>query len=232
MPAKPVHVSPTFPPIAALWILAGTLISIFAATLVAHRLEFRHNWEGVIVVYAVLFGSMTLWAWALSQSLGSGSLVRDFGFRLKGEDIGWGTLALVGAMIGRVVVVLVLPDETRNPMRDVDRAFRLDHSALIAFSVAALVGAPLIEELVFRGVLQRALTRFIGAPIAIVAQGFLFAAYHFVPSTGLFTVLYFLSLALFGVAAGIAAEYTGRLGPGMIAHMLNNALAVLILFKI
>ena len=229
-PAKTPHVSPTFAPIAAVGIVGGTLLSIFAATFVGRALEFRHNWEGVAVVYLVLFGTMTLWAFLLSKAFGTGSLVTDFGFRLKLEDIGWGTLALVGAMLGRIVVAMLLPQETRNPMDDVDRAFQLDRAALIAFSFAALIGAPLIEELVFRGVLQRGLTKVVGAPAAITIQGFTFAAYHFVPSTGLFTLLYFLSLAILGIAAGIAVEHTGRLGPAMIAHLLNNTLAVLILF--
>jgi membrane protease YdiL (CAAX protease family) len=223
------RVSPTFSPWGALIIALGTLVSIFAATLVGHLLEFRQHWEGVVVVYAVLFGSMTTWAALISRRLGTGHIASDFGLRLHLEDVGWGVVAFFAATVGRILVAAVLPRETRNPMNDVQRALQLDRAVLVAFSVAALVGAPIVEELVFRGVLQRSLTRVVGAPVAIGAQALVFAAYHFIPSTGRFTLVYFASLAVFGAVAGYAAERTGRLGPGMVAHFLTNVLAVIVL---
>jgi uncharacterized protein len=219
----------TFPRPAVWYILAGSLLSIFAATAAGEWLDFRENWHGVVVVYTVLFGSMVLWSQLVSRRLGTGDMRTDFGLRIRLEDIGWGVLTFVGAMAARVVIVLVMPQETTNPMRDIERALDFDRAVLLAFAVAAVVGAPIVEELVFRGVLQRGLTTMLGAPIAIGAQAVIFSAYHFVPSTGRFTPVYFLALVAFGVAAGIAVHYTGRLGPAMVAHVLNNALAVLVL---
>jgi uncharacterized protein len=225
----PARAAPTFPSPAVWYILAGSLLSILAATAVGEWLDFRENWHGIAVVYSVLFGSMVLWSQVISRRLGSGDLRADFGLRLRLEDLGWGILTFAAAMAARVVIVIVMPEETTNPMRDLDRALDFDRGVLFAFAVAAVVGAPIVEELVFRGVLQRGLTTLVGAPAAIGLQAIIFAGYHFVPSTGRFTPIYFLALAAFGVAAGIAVHLTGRLGPAMVAHVLNNALAIAVL---
>ncbi|HEV8295852.1 MAG TPA: CPBP family glutamic-type intramembrane protease, partial [Acidimicrobiales bacterium] len=196
----PRHTSPSFATLGAPAILAGTLISILLATWAGDTLDFRQHWQGIVVVYTVLFGTMACWCVLLSRRFGTGHVRQDFGLRIMTQDIGWGALVFIGTMIGRVIVAIVLPRETRNPMDDVQRALQLDHGVLVAFSFAALLGAPIVEELVFRGALQRSLTRRLGAPTAIIIQAVLFAGYHFVPSTGRFSLLYFASLAVFGAA--------------------------------
>jgi membrane protease YdiL (CAAX protease family) len=116
-----------------------------------------------------------------------------------------------------------------DPVRDVGDSIDFEGATLLAFSVAAIVGAPIVEELIFRGVLQRGLTKLAGAPVAIGAQALLFSAYHFVPDGSGFSEFYFGALVVFGIAAGVAVERTGRLGPGMVAHAINNTLAMVVL---
>ena len=81
------------------------------------------------------------------------------------------------------------------------------------------VGAPLVEELFFRGLLMRSLqTRMPTAP-AILVSSILFALAHF-------ELAELAGLALFGVVLGVLAWWTGRLGPSISAHMAFNAAAV------
>ena len=82
-----------------------------------------------------------------------------------------------------------------------------------------MVGAPVIEELFFRGLLLRALKARIGSVGAVIASGVLFGLAHFEP-------LQLPVLALFGVVLGMVALRTGRLGPGICAHAAFNSLAV------
>ena len=103
------------------------------------------------------------------------------------------------------------------------------HDVLAVFLVAALIGAPLFEELVFRGAIQRGLTKLTGKYVAIVAQGLLFGFYHVVGAFDLVSVFYVGSLSVIGVVFGVAADRTGRLGPTMLAHFLSNALAMTVL---
>lgn len=226
---KPPHVSATFARLGAPAALIGTFLSILAARFVAEHVDFGADWLLVTVVYVVLFGLMALCAWACSVLLGTGSLRRDFGVAIKVDDIGWGALAFAGTMVARIVLVILLSSTVDDPVRDVGDSIDFEGVTLLAFSVAAIVGAPIVEELIFRGVLQRGLTKLAGAPVAIGAQALLFSAYHFVPDGSGFSEFYFGALVAFGVAAGIAVERTGRLGPGMVAHAINNALAMLVI---
>jgi membrane protease YdiL (CAAX protease family) len=227
---RPPHVSATFHPIAAPIILVATFVSILLTTAVIDNIDIAADWIVIVIAYTVLFGLMTAASLGCSFAFGTRSLRRDFGFSIKVDDIGWGALAFVGGTIARMILVLLLSTQTEDPVRDPGRTLETDRgAAFIAFSIAAVVGAPLIEELVFRGVLLRALTKLAGAPIAIGLQAVLFAAYHFVPDGGGYSHFYFGALVILGAAAGIAVERTGRLGPGIVLHFMNNALAMLIL---
>jgi membrane protease YdiL (CAAX protease family) len=228
--ARPPHVSRTFSAWGSIAILAVTFLSIVATRFLIDHIGIDADWIVILIAYVVLFGLMSAGAYALARTIGTASLPRDFGFRIKVDDIGWGALAFTGAMVARIILVIFLSTTSDDPVREPGRRLEIDHGlALVAFSLAALVGAPLIEELVFRGVLQRSLTKLAGAPFAIVVQALLFAGYHFVPDGNGYSHFYFGALALFGIAAGIAAERTGRLGPGIVAHFINNLLAVLLM---
>jgi membrane protease YdiL (CAAX protease family) len=227
---RPPRVTRTFSPVASIAILAATFVAILLTRSVVDHIGIDADWIVILIAYTVLFGLMTASAMLLSRTLGSGSLRRDFGFEIKVDDIGWGALAIAAAMVARIVLLIFLSTQEQDPVREPGRALDSEHGlAFWAFALAALVGAPLIEELVFRGVLQRSLTKVVGAPVAIGAQALLFAAYHFVPDGTGYSNFYFGALAIFGVAAGIADERTGRLGPGIAAHFLNNLLPVLLM---
>ena len=78
------------------------------------------------------------------------------------------------------------------------------------------VAAPVVEELVFRGAVQR-LAQPLGAKQAVVLQAVLFAVQH----RTLAAMLYAL---VCGLVLGALAQRTGRVWPGMILHTLNNLL--------
>ena len=78
------------------------------------------------------------------------------------------------------------------------------------------VAAPLVEETVFRGAVQRCL-RPLGRRQALLLQAVLFAVQHDSPAG----MLYALSC---GLVLGALADRTGHLWPGMLLHSLNNLL--------
>jgi membrane protease YdiL (CAAX protease family) len=82
------------------------------------------------------------------------------------------------------------------------------------------VGAPVVEELFFRGLVLRSLLPLAPAPVAVVASGVLFGLAHW-------QGVQFPGLAVFGVVLGVLAYRTGRLTPGIGAHAAFNAVAVL-----
>ena len=74
----------------------------------------------------------------------------------------------------------------------------------------------------FRGLLQRSLARRFGPVVAIAGSAVLFGLAHF-------ELLQLPALILFGVVLAVLAHWTGRLGPGIVAHATFNAVTVLTL---
>ena len=183
-----------------------------------------------------------LWAGLLSACVvavrrhGDGSL-RQLGLtRLRWRDVPPG---LVAALIGRVgSVVLVLPFIPLAPRRTVrTNGFATDlHRDLVTVVIAVLficVGAPLIEELFFRGLVQSVFTRRFGARVAVFAQAGSFAVVHYqVGMTAYEMLITFVTIAATGVLLGAVRWHYQRLGPGMVAHASFNAVAVILVLAL
>ena len=93
------------------------------------------------------------------------------------------------------------------------------NAAVFALNVAAVVlGAPLAEELLFRGVGYTLLSRF-GTWIAIVGTAVAWAAAHGLVEA--FPVIFAL-----GIGLGILRRSTDSVIPGMLLHSLFNAIAL------
>jgi uncharacterized protein len=84
---------------------------------------------------------------------------------------------------------------------------------------AIAVAAPLVEELLFRGLLQNALGKYLPIWGAIILSSFLFALVHLQP----YAIPGLLSL---GIAFGYLYHRTGSLRTNILLHMANNALAL------
>ena len=98
---------------------------------------------------------------------------------------------------------------------------------MVLLVLLTIVGAPIVEELFFRGLVLRSLRRHIAPPAAIVVSALLFALVHF-------QVLQFLALAIFGVIAAHIDD-TGRpprpgyLGPRRVQRHHGHHVACLAL---
>jgi membrane protease YdiL (CAAX protease family) len=87
----------------------------------------------------------------------------------------------------------------------------------------AVIGAPVIEEVIYRVFIQSALLRLSGSPwVAIIATSGAFAGVH---ALGPEPVPYFALIPLFALGAGmgLAYERTRRLGVPIVMHMGFNA---------
>jgi membrane protease YdiL (CAAX protease family) len=84
--------------------------------------------------------------------------------------------------------------------------------------LAIVVFGPIVEELLFRGYLQTALSKRMKPWLAIVVSSCTFAAIHLQPAA-------FPMLALIGGVFGFLYYRTGSLRVSMVLHILNNGLA-------
>ena len=100
---------------------------------------------------------------------------------------------------------------------------------LVASLLGTVVFAPVLEEIVFRGLLYGTLRRWVGWPTAAVVSAAVFAGAHGYGVAG------FGSVFASGVMWAVAYEKTRSLLPGMAAHAANNvsaACAVLALLRL
>jgi membrane protease YdiL (CAAX protease family) len=170
--------------------------------------------------------------WALRQRRGSGDLRRDFGIRISGwRDVALGLAAGVGTFV--IVLVVLYP-----PLLWLLRHLSGQHvqvggtaqalgklgrgPGFVVFALSVAVGAPIAEEIFFRGLVLVALRRRVGRAWAILGCGLLFGLAHALGTEAAAIP----ALVIFGVVLSVLADRTGRLGPGMVAHMAFNGITV------
>ena len=155
-----------------------------------------------------------------TRSKGSGSLTRDFGLRLAPIDLAIGAGVGVAAQILLTLLYLPFPiDEEDLSTSLTDLAERLSGAELVALMLLIVIGAPVVEELFFRGLVLRSLQRRFDDVWAMIGSGLIFGFIHL-------QLLQLPALALFGILLAWTAVRTGRLGAGIVAHIVFNAMAM------
>jgi membrane protease YdiL (CAAX protease family) len=150
----------------------------------------------------------------------------DFGLRMEPRDV---PVGLLSGFLAQVVVVPLVywpllkllgdPDVSAEARSLTDRAHGFGVVLLVVLTV---VGAPVVEELFFRGLLLRSLERRLRPVLAVLVASLVFALVHF-------QLLQFVALVIFGAIAGTLAHRSGRLGPAIWAHVAFNATTVIAL---
>lgn len=181
-----------------------------------------------LALWAALIGAC-LW---VSRRRGQRSLVSDFGLRIRPIDIGLGLAGSIAARSTESVAVLpvtVFHSYFRGPDESVFHKFLGGSWGWVVLALVTCVGAPVIEELFFRGLIQTRLVGRLGPVLGIGITSMLFGAAHLIGWVGTITLVYALAIAGAGVALGTIRHLTGRLGTSMVAHSLFNAQALLAL---
>ncbi len=185
----------------------------------------------VAILAVIGYGPSLWWCLFASRRWGTGSLGVDIGLTPRLSDLGWGPLVWLGAIaaqvaMGAVVVALDLPLVGNTEGID---EMRLDRTYVVSLVVTAVIAAPVVEEIVFRGVVMRGLLSRLPLVAVIFLQGLLFGVVHVDPVRGAGNVGLVLVLSGVGVAFGVAVALLGRLGPSIVAHAIFNGAVLLIL---
>ena len=100
---------------------------------------------------------------------------------------------------------------------------RISTVDLVLLLVLTAVVAPLVEELIFRGLLYRVVRARRGIALAAAISALAFALVHFIPLlVGVFFV--------FGLILAAVAQRYESLYPAIVLHSLNNAVVVALLY--
>ena len=187
--------------------------------------------KGPALLAATFVGQWIGWIGAAllaSRLAGTGSFRDDLGWRFDRSDLALGVVVAVIGLVAAVVVQALLSAVSEDYVGS-NTGFVEEQAETVAGAVtiglSTMIGAPIVEELFFRGLLQRALGRLRNA--AVVVQALIFGLVHTTPGEGLGNVGIVLGLATFGSVLGLAVRRWGRLGPAIVGHALFNSAAVL-----
>lgn len=221
----------------ALWMAAFVVGSVLSATFVVASGHGTTE-PSSMPVWVVSLAVIGLWVpFALlvvygSRTHGSGRLVDDLALRFRARDL-WGLPIGIASQLVLVPAVTWVASKIAPGVFDYDametRARDLvDNAAgawfLLLFVVVAL-GAPVVEEAVYRGVLQGSLRRVVHPAVALVAVAVLFAAIHF-------SVIEFPGLLAFSIVLGLCFERSGGLTMSLLAHVAFNSTALALLLVV
>lgn len=204
---------------ANLWLLLVYEVAALVAAVFLHVAKVPSPWKDLGVVL-LSFGAAALWALrALPESSFSlrelaGGLPRGRAWRL--------VLAVVFNNLSLSIGLFGLSRLSGVPLveaRDIgpSQAEATFEGRALFLVLVAVVAAPLVEELVFRGVLFRKLRFQYGAGIALLSTSLLFAALH--PGRQ-------LNMAMLGVQLVLLYTSTRTLWAPVLAHLINNSVGV------
>lgn len=206
---------------------------VVAATLLAVNMPAGSGMELLpqFILWTALMLAVVLAVWRD----GTGRPIADLLLHFKPVDLLIGLLFGIGLRFIAVVVELLSTGQQGFVLPSLP-LFNGQLPTLFWFTgiVAPLIIAPLLEEVFFRGVLQRSVTKAVttilgvkhvpAAAAAIIVSSIAFAGLHMIATPSLTMGLITL---LIGLACGVLAELTGRLGPAICAHFAFNSIAVL-----
>jgi membrane protease YdiL (CAAX protease family) len=129
---------------------------------------------------------------------------------------------------GAIVIALGIPFASNTEGIEEIRA---DRTYVVSLVITAVVAAPIVEEMVFRGVVMRGLHSRLSIPVVVVVQALLFGGAHADPLRGVGTIGLVLVLSGVGIAFGIATVMLGRIGPSIVGHALFNGVVLLVVLS-
>jgi uncharacterized protein len=234
-PPVPVFAERTPHPQLPMRTAVGALVILTTSLLVGKALlDVLIELDWPVLMYVVLlaligYGPSVGWCWYVRRRWAAGRSA-NIGWEFRWSDLGWGPLAwlaAIGTQIAVAALVLLLDVPLSSNVEgvselDVDRAY------LVATVVTAVVAAPIVEEVVFRGVVLRGFLSRFHPILAIALQGVLFGVAHVDPVRGAGNIGLAVVLSGVGVALGVTAYLLRRIGPAVIAHAIFNGVVMLI----
>lgn len=162
----------------------------------------------------------------LSRRDATGRFVDDYRLRWRWID----TLGFPIGVLSQLVLLQLVYWPLRELFPDTFTDDRLEERAgdlwdrahggwLIALVIVVAIGAPIVEELVYRGLILQTLQSRVNDALALVVSAAFFAGIHFAP-------IEFPGLFAFAIVLGLCFQRTGRLGMAITAHIGFNAVGL------
>lgn len=162
-------------------------------------------------------------AWAVVTRFNKFSFKETLGWNWGGFKWWYFPAIIIAFFVLAAVVTTFLPEQEN----ELTRILKSSRAAVYVTAILATFGAPVVEEVVYRGVLYSAFQRTIGVAWAVVLVTTLFAGVHFVQywgSPGTIVLICVLSLILTMIRVK-----TGNILPCIVLHFIFNGIQSLLL---
>lgn len=243
----PAQSSPNNPPwgwfVAVLtWIFSIAMIVIIPNICSLPYVVYRYR--GIDITQEVLFGDKTFvflfvlgslpahlltlaLIWAIATRRGKLSLKDVFGWSWSPSFGFWRSSALAISLFIVTVFLLTLFGGQKT---ELDRILESSRAAAVTLAFVAVATAPLVEELIYRGLLYSAFHRAIGQWGAVLVVTTMFAGLHVIQYWPNFAAIG--SITLLSLVLTLIRAHTGKLLPCFVIHMVFNGVqSVIILLE-
>ena len=157
--------------------------------------------------------------------------VEHYGLRFRPIDLIGVPVGVLGQLV--IVPLVYIPlraiwsdtfSKSELEQRARDLADKASGWAIVLLVIVVVIGAPLVEELVYRGLLQRSMSAALGVVPGLAIMSIWFALMHPTP-------VEWPGLVLAGALFGAGLALTGRIGAGILTHAAFNATGLILAFR-
>ncbi|WP_423917969.1 lysostaphin resistance A-like protein [Frigoribacterium sp. 2-23] len=222
---------------AALALVAVVIASSAVSDLLSSQPAALPEFVRLLASYAVVWIPLAAAVVFAGTGVGRRAVFRHLGLRVRPIDALWGVgIGLIARVIDAIVNLGATGATGLEPLPLIDGG--PTGATLVLSVVAPVLIAPIVEEIFFRGLLQRSLGRVFhlraglsataSGVVSVVLTAAVFALMHGLvgPQSTTTLVLTLIGTFVFGLLAGAVTAATGRLGGAIIAHVVFNGLAV------
>lgn len=211
------------------WGMGDAIISLVGAIglslivslgLMSQNIDPENGW-GLLIAFSAPWLALAGWPILATTIKGNGPGI-DLGLIAPRTHLRLGFVAGL-ASLATASLMAVIVTRFSGPLSSSAGDVGLNQTGivLVLFVLLAMFGAPIVEEIAFRGMLFGALAKaHVNEHLVVVITALVFALFHFEPKR-------FVILFVIGMILGEVRRRTGSTSAAIVAHIVNNTPAAL-----
>ncbi|MGA9768693.1 MAG: type II CAAX endopeptidase family protein [Blastocatellia bacterium] len=179
----------------------------------------------LVGIYSTLLAHLVTLAffWAVVTRFKKEPFLKSLGWNWAGRSGLYWLMVSFGIFVLLIGADFIFPKFLPQRETDFDRILKVSQQIRIAIAITAVLTAPFIEELIYRGVLYSGLRKRMGTVATVITVTILFAGVHLPQYWGAWATM--AGLTLLSLILTIVRAKTKSILPSVLIHFVNNAIA-------
>jgi membrane protease YdiL (CAAX protease family) len=193
---------------------------VISLSLMSQNIDPENGW-GLVIAFSAPWLALAGWPILATTLKGNGPQI-DLGLLAPRTHLRLGFVAGLASLATASLMAVIVTRFT-GPLSSSAGDVGLNQTGivLVVFVLLAMFGAPIVEEIAFRGLLYGALAKaHVNEHLVVAITALVFALFHFEPKR-------FLILFVIGIILGEVRRRTGSTSAAIVAHVVNNTPAAL-----